>query len=37
MVIVLAIGFKVRGFKPDREPWILGAIKFVARLSSGGK
>jgi hypothetical protein len=34
MVIVLAIGTKVRGFKPGQERWIFRAIKIH---SSGGE
>jgi hypothetical protein len=37
VVSVLAIGPKVRGFKPGRGRWILRVIKSVARLPSEGK
>jgi hypothetical protein len=37
MVSVLAIGPKVRGFKPGRGRWILRAIKSAARLPSERK
>jgi hypothetical protein len=36
-VIVLAIGPKVRRFKPGQQRWILRAIKFRSTTSFGGK
>jgi hypothetical protein len=36
MVIVLAIGPKVRGFKHDQGRWILRAIKIRNTISLGG-
>jgi hypothetical protein len=37
IVVVLAIGLKVRRFKPGRERWVLRAIKFLVRLPLEGK
>jgi hypothetical protein len=37
VVIVLAIGPKVREFKPGQRPWILRAIKIHSTTSFGGE
>jgi membrane-associated protease RseP (regulator of RpoE activity) len=37
MVIVPAVGLKVRGFRPGRGRWILRAIKIRSTTSLGGK
>jgi hypothetical protein len=37
MIILLAIGPKVRGFKPNRERWILKAMKILSTTFFGGE